>query len=281
METKSPSRNDFVAASIPIQVSWTERTGEHFYGAAKTLTIGRNTATIVLPQKLAPVQEITVRCAGTDKVATARVVGLTGQEAGGHIYGVAFIDRNVSLWDIEFPPTEPESAKAPLYLECTSCLTRSWVSLDEIQTEVFEAQRVISLPCDHCASWTVWGLASHDRTSRSDVKRALEPSSAPARRTANERKHARVLTKMNACVRHAGPVDEVVRVKDASAGGFRFVSPNCHPEGSEVMVAMPYTHGASNLFVPARILWRRETPRMKRYEYGVTYTSSSERASAR
>ena len=277
MEIKSPCRNDRVSASIPIQVSWTGSSGEHFDAVAKTLTIGRNAATIVLPQKLAPIQEITIRCAGTDKFATARVVGLIGQEAGGHIYGVSFLDSNENLWDIELPPAaEPEDAKSPSFLECASCLIRAWVNLDDIQTEVFEARRIITLSCEQCASWTVWGLASHDASSGSDRKGALESASAPAQRSENERKHARVLTKMNACVRHAGLVDEVVRVKDASRGGFRFVSPNYHPDGAYITVAMPYTPNASNIFVSARIIWRREMPRMKRYEYGVTYSSSPE-----
>jgi hypothetical protein len=282
LEIKSPCRNDRVSASIPIQVSWTGRRGEQIDGVAKTLTISRNGATIVLSQKLVPIQEITVRCAGTDKFVTARVVGLVGQEAGGHIYGVTFIDSNVNLWDIELPPaTEPENAKSPVFLECASCLTRAWVDLDEIQTEVFEAQRIITLSCEHCASWTIWGLASHDAPSRSDSKRTLESSPAPAPRTVNERKHARVLTKMNACVRHAGLVDEVVRVKDASRGGFRFVSPNYHHDGSYIMVAMPYTRDASNIFVSARIIWRRKISHMKRYEYGVTYSSPPERTRGR
>jgi hypothetical protein len=277
LEIQSPSRNERVSASIPIQVSWTGRRGEHFDGAAKTLTIGRNTATIVLPQKLVPNQEITVHCAGTNKFATARVVGLTGQEAGGHIYGLAFIDLTVNLWDVELPPTtEPENAKSPLYLECASCLTRVWANLDPIQSEVFEAQRVITLSCKKCASWTVWGLASHDASSKSDPKRALESLSAPTPRNVNERKHGRVLTKMNACVRHAGIVDEVVRVKDASRGGFRFVSPNYHPDGSYITVAVPYIPNTSNIFVSARIIWRREIPHMERYEYGVAYGKTSE-----
>jgi len=107
---------------------------------ANTLTIGRKAATIVLPEKLVPAQEITVRCVGTDKFATARIVGLIGQEARGHLYGLSFIDSDVNLWDIELPPsTENKNAKSPSYLECASCLTRSWVNLDDIQTEVFEA----------------------------------------------------------------------------------------------------------------------------------------------
>jgi len=227
---------------------------------------------------LVPIQEITIRTASADKKATARVVGLIGQEPHGHIYGVAFIDSNVNLWDVEFPPiSESENTKAQVLLECASCMTRALVRLDEIQTEVFEARRIITLPCTKCATWTVWGLASYETSSESDRRHTLESSSGMAPRTANQRKDARVLTRMNACVRHAGLVDAIVRVKDASRGGFRFISPNYYADGSYILVAMPYTRNASNVFVSARIIWRRELSRMKRYEYGVTYSSSPER----
>ena len=280
MEIKSPCRSDRVPALIPIQVSWTGRRGEHFDEMAKTLTVRRNAATIVLARKLLPNQEITVHCAQTKKFAPARVVGLIGQESAGHIYGVAFIDPDVSLWDIELPPVaDSKSATSSFFLECACCLTRARIDLDDIQAEVFEAQRIITLFCKQCSSWTVWGLASHDSSSKSDGMGTLKL--APAPRTQNDRKHARVLMNMNACVRHAGLVEEVVRVKDVSRGGFRFVSPNYHPDGTEIMVAMPYTRDASNVFVPARIVWRREVRRLERFEYGVTYSKSPERLRAR
>ena len=82
-------------------------------------------------------------------------------------------------------------------------------------------------------------------------------------------------------MRHAGLVEEVVRVKDVSRGGFRFVSRNYLPDGSEIMVAMPYTRDASNVFVPARVVWRRDVPRLERFEYGVTYCKPPERTRAR
>lgn len=282
MEISSPVRTNPVSASIPIQVSWTGASGEHFDGVAKTLRISRHAATIVLAHKLVPTQEITIHSAGADKIATARVVGLIGREPDGHIYGVAFIDSNVNLWNIEFPAdTESENTKSKVFIECASCMNRALVQLDEIQSEVFEARRIITLSCTQCGSYTVWGLASHESSFESDRESRPETTSAPVPRTVNQRKHVRVLTRMHACVRHAGLVEEVVRVKDASRGGFRFVSPNYYVDGSCIIVAMPYTRDASNVFVSARIMWRRELPRMKRYEYGVAYARSPERSRER
>ena len=241
MEIKSPYQTSRISASIHIQISWIGRRGEHFNEPARTLTIGHDAATIVSPQKLVATQQITIHCPGTDKYAIARVVGLIRQEDRWNIYGLDFIDPDVNLWDIEVPfATEPENAKSRLFLECASCLNRARVDLHEIQAEVFKARGIINLFCEKCASWTVWGLAGHEVSSNSDPKRTPESTPARAPRTVNDRKHARVLTRMNACVRHAGLVDEVVRVKDVSRGGFRFVSPNCHADGSYITVAMPY-----------------------------------------
>ena len=282
MEIKSPYQTGRISASIHIQISWTGRRGEQFNEPARTLTISHHTASIISPQKLVPTQQITVHCPGTDKRAIARVIGLIGQEDGWNIYGLDFIDPDENLWDVEVPSaTEPENQNSPLFLECASCLTRARVNLHEIQAEVFKARGIINLLCEKCASWTVWGLASHDASSNSDPKQTSESTPARAPRTVNDRKHGRVLTRLNACVRHAGIVDEVVRVKDVSRGGFRFVSPNYHADGSTITVAMPYVPNASNIFVSARIIWRREVPRLKRYEYGVTYSNSTERPRGR
>ena len=201
LEIKSPYRNDRVSALIPIQVSWTGRRGENFNEPAQTLTVRRNAATILLGRKLLPHQEITIRCIGTGQSAPARVVGLIRQEAGEHIYGVAFLDPNANLWDMELPSVgEGQNARSSFFLECASCLTRAQVNLDDIQTEVFESQRIITLSCKQCSSWTVWGLASLDSSSKSDGMGGLKSSPAPAR-TNSERSQTRPGSDEYECLR--------------------------------------------------------------------------------
>jgi hypothetical protein len=276
LDTKEKRRSDRVSFSVPIHTSWLAPKGQHFAENARTLTVSRYGATIVLPRELAPVQEITIRCVETEKEATARVVGKIRVEPEGHVYGVAFLDPNVNLWNVEFPPLgEDDKAESPVFLECASCLTRAVIHLDEIQTEIFEARRLITLSCKRCGSWTVWGLAAHETPHDTERQCTSESSPDSAPRTLNRRKYGRILTRMTACVRHAVLTDEVVRVKDASRGGFRFVSSNYYEEGSSIMVAMPYTRDASNVFVPARVMWRQELRRVKKFEYGVSYGRSS------
>jgi len=74
-----------------------------------------------------------------------------------------------------------------------------------------------------------------------------------------------------ACVRYSGVTEEVVRVMDASRGGFRFVSSLYYTKGSNIMVAVPFMRDSPNIFVPAKIMWRRELQRLEKREYGVAY----------
>jgi len=275
MDAKNFGQVARVSASIPIHVAWTARSGERQAADARTVTISRSGATIVLARKLDSAQEITVRSVEENKETAARVVGLIGGEFEWRIYGVIFTDPSADLWEGRLPPAaESDRSQTKMFLECASCLGRAQVILNEIQAEVFAARGLVTLPCNRCRLWTVWALAAHEASPDPACERDAEPAPAPAPRTENRRKHSRVKTQAMACVRYGNVTEEIVRVKDVSRGGFRFVSPNYYIEGSNITVAMPFTRDASNIFVPAKIMWRREVPRMERREYGVAYTRS-------
>ncbi len=272
MDAKNPGRNVRDSASIPIHVAWTTQSGGREAVEARIVRISPSGATIVLPSKLNDAQEITIRkVVGGDETA-ARVVGLISEELDWRIYGVVFIDPAPTVSERLFPPASDSATSQPrLFLECASCLSRALVTLNEIQAEVFAARGLVVLSCKRCHSWTVWALASHDISPGPTREGAAGPAPAPALRTKNRRKHSRIHSMAMACVRYSGVTEEVVRVKDASRGGFRFVSPNHYIEGSNISVAMPFTRDASNIFVPAKIIWRRELPRLQKLEYGVAY----------
>jgi hypothetical protein len=269
------------SASVPLEamvhVSWIAQRGCNFAEIARTLRVSRHGATIVLARELDPGQEITIRSVEVDKEATARIVGKTGMRPDGRVYGVIFLDPSVNMWSVEFPaPDEVEAPRPPVFLECGSCEVRAMVQLDEIQCEVLAACQAITLPCEKCDSPTIWTFASYDPSEKKDRPSAPESSPDVTPSTSNRRRHARITTTMMACLRRSVAASEVVRVKDASRGGFRFVSSKFYVEGSSFMVAMPYTRDASNVFVPAHVMWRRELPNVKKFEYGVAYHGNSE-----
>jgi len=245
---------------------------------ARTLAVNRNSATVVLTQPLGDAQEIGVCRVGEGREAPARVVGLIGTQSDERIYGILLTDSTAAPWNAESAHTgEPDVPDTEYLLECAACLSCEPILLNEVQTTVLEARRVIRLLCSRCNNWTIWGVAPHEARSRSNPE-PVPQTSEPAPRPENRRKQRRLSTKVTACVRSAGShFEEVVRVRDVSQGGFRFQSAHHYPEGIRLFVAMPFTPNASNVFVPARIVWRRELSRLKKHEYGIAYVTAPER----
>src|SRR3979409_189494 len=130
---------------MPIEVHGTEITGQDFAELTQTHLLSRHGAALVLSRKLAPMQQITIRNIGTSMEASARIIGQMGGQHEAYIYGVALMDSKVNLWGINFPPlTEADRALFRLLLECNVCLEREIVYLDELESEVFEANQQIT-----------------------------------------------------------------------------------------------------------------------------------------
>jgi len=282
MSTTSQEKTDSISASIPVHVSWTDRNGKSLSSDARTVSISRAGATIVLAQKLDPPQEIRIRDVEASKESCARVLGVVGGDFEWRIYGVVFVDAAADFWGKELPSTlAQESGRPKVCLECASCSRRAIVSLNDIEDEVLKTRQLTNRMCETCAAWTVWSFADYDVSpERNNDEPIAKPEMQPEAQEsgANRRKQVRIQTKANACVRYRGVKEEVVRVKDASRGGFRFVSEHYYVVGFAIEVAMPYTANAANIFVPARIMWRREVKRLDRLEYGVAYTQAPKKA---
>lgn len=283
MKARDARRSDRVSLSIPILVSGTEVTGQVFKkDEARTVSICRHGATIVLARKLAPVQQIMMHYLPTGKEARARVVGQIGGQPHGYVYGVALLDPAENIWNVGFPPlSDSDKAVVRLLLQCTVCQISEVAYLNELEIEVFEANGSLSRSCHQCSGWTAWKQAAletgqeHDRPGPGRQP-GTYPSS-PGVRTQNKRRDVRVTLKQTyACIRQPGFGEEVVRADDVSRGGLCFLSPNTYYEGSRIEVAVPYAPGGANIFVPARIVRFRDLPEAELKEYGVAYIRTME-----
>ncbi len=278
METNNRRRSDRVSISVPITLSSFETSDREFKETGRTLSVSRYGAAIILRKQLSPVQQIKIRSIESGKEAIAQVVGQIGQQSDGYVYGVAFVDRNANPWSIEFPPlTDEDMAVARLLLECERCKSREVVHADEHQTEVFQASQNLSRPCRQCESWTVWKMAKQPDLS-DDLPPRIHPEQLAAeiplvlKRSRNDRKHVRTSMRVMACIRHSGFGEhEVTQIVNISRGGFCFSSQNTYIKDSTLEVAVPYTDGAANIFVSAKVVWHREVPNSKRKEYGIAY----------
>ena len=275
---KNPRRSDRVSISMPVEIFGTEISGQDFAETTKTHLLSRHGAALVLSRKLAPMQLITIRNVGTRVEATARIIGQMGGQEEAYIYGVVVIDTKVNLWGINFPPlSDADKALFRLLLECNVCQAREVVYLDELESEVFEANQQITRHCAGCAEGTVWLRAPHNlpdgtttTAAEQKLQRAQPRSEFPGSK--NDRKHVRVQMKISACIRQPGfPGEEIALVMNISRGGLCFVSANTYFQGSNLEVAAPYTKGAANVFVQSRVVRVEKLAAEKLTKYGVAY----------
>ena len=141
METEHTRRSDRVYLELHIVVTGIDATGRGFMDETRTLVLSRHGAKILSCRKLAPEQELRIRCTKTRREAIARIVGKIGGDAEGYYYGIEFLEPDASVWAIEFPPlAESEMAVGRVLLECEGCQTQEVTYLDVFAAEVLMAE---------------------------------------------------------------------------------------------------------------------------------------------
>ncbi|HEU5451747.1 MAG TPA: PilZ domain-containing protein [Terriglobales bacterium] len=243
---------------FPCRVSGQTESGEVFSVPAHTEVITRDGGLIVCPLSLPQGSLITLH--NGERQAKARVVGVVRTAAEGSAYGVHFVDTPASsFWDIHISNAAAEPAVGRSVLECSGCRNSRVVELGEIDIMVMERISVIGLFCEVCRAETLWeppkkladellvtGSAAYTMPTRAQMLRE---------RTHEDRKHRRiVLRRAKACIKVVGKADDEVDVVDFSRGGLRFMSTVDYQPGMRVDVAVPYTQGGANIFVPATII---------------------------
>lgn len=256
--------NGRICIGIPVVVRGTDLNGREFIERTTTEHISRHGAALVLNRLLGPDQQIILRRTGVGTETTARVVGQLGIRSQGHVYGITL--DNANFWDVNFPPAAEKAARVELC--CTCCVVRETAVLNEIEAAVLEANKVLSRPCAECRATTFWQALAENQQATSH-SRDGEPVAAPSSK-ANRRKNLRTMMKASACLCQPSGLRDVSRVLDISRGGISFRTTENYVVHSWVELAVPYTEGGANIFVPGRIVWERRLSDELR-EYGVQY----------
>jgi hypothetical protein len=269
-----------LARKVQIEVFGTDLDGYQFIEQTRTLTITRDGATIPLANKLAPESELIVRNPKSNQEAVARVVDLVRDEVYVRVYGIAFVDPSVNLWQVELPEIR---SKESMLMQCSRCHLVEDVLLSEIETEVFEAKQSLTRQCKCSDSSTIWKQAdgsaaarmaeAREANDRKQKSPAIVQTVAPVR--SERRKQKRTAMKTTACIRCYGG-EEVVECEDVSRGGFRFKSREAYPTGSPIQAAILYTKSSGDLFVAARIVYKQKLDNGS-YSHGVAFATSIER----
>src|SRR5580700_2558916 len=264
-------QSDRVSFCMPIEASWVTGTGTAHKQTAESLLVSRNGGVLRLSDKLAMGQELNLRrqLEGDDwKSTRARVVAEIDQEPNGFLYAIHILDIRSDFWDIDFPaPHKAEEALARLLMECSFCQRREVAYLNELELKSFEIRKCIARVCRHCDSPSIW------IESQSEMR---PQQNGPSQSTVEERviprrNRTRVKARVLACIRRRGFQEEVVVCEDLSKGGISFRSRNQYPEASRVEIAVPYTPGASAIFVPIRIVFSQTLASAGLYRHGAAY----------
>lgn len=270
MEEIKARRSDRISLELPITVAGTDALGSVFVMEGKTILVSRQGAKILLARKLAPHQEISIRCILTRREADARVVGQIGKNEESYYYGVAFLNPEVNIWKIEFPPLgEGDDAVGRVVLECGGCHIRELTYLDESELEVLEENQSLARHCKRCTDYTVWKKSS---VEGGVVEAPTHPLPVPApARTADLRRERRRDVRVPVCVRREGADEEIVRSRNASRGGLCFESTRQYSKGARIEVAIPYTPGGGNIFLAGNVVRVQNDPGSGLTLYGVSY----------
>jgi hypothetical protein len=266
-----------VSLVIPIQIFGSDVSGRVYCEEAQTVKVSRNGALILTNRKLTPQEELLIRIKSTGAESPAQIIGQVRQQPDGLVYGVKLLDANVNLWRDTFAPlNESKGAGGDMLLECSKCLVREVIYLEEFETEVYQANRYIYHTCRRCRESTVWNETAHERTERVRetflLRPAPPPEPRPEPRNRNGRRHDRIRCKLRACIRYQQHYeDEVLEIKDVSRGGACFTTRKYLAPGTKIEIAVPYSLGMANIFVPAEIVRLNAIPDKNLYECGAAY----------
>jgi len=281
-------RSSRIKEEIPITLIGSDTEGKVFLEHTRTTLISLHGAGVVSQYKLSPEQEMLIRLQDCDKEAEVRVIGQIGIQVDSFVYGVAFLQAHLNFWGREFLQLTESKARF-LTLECSRCQSRESIEHSDLEFDVYAFHENVVRNCKKCGSSTVWRVSSSqikEEVISSEPEQRHESSfqsnpevlpGVPTERNPpeNRRKHRRTKVTFAACVRRPGFEDDVVVCEDMSRGGVRFKSRRVYFVDTMIGIAVPYSPGASSIFVPAQILYVQELDEQKFFRCGVAYAKRS------
>lgn len=289
-------RSSRIPKEIGILLVGSDMEGRMFSEQTKTVVLSRHGAGIVSQYALSAEQELILRRLDTNKEAEVRVVGNLGAHGKSYTYGVAFLNPEADLWEIQFPSmTESEKQANRVLLQCSGCKAHEMVEQSDLESDVYLVNEGIVRTCKSCGSSTFWRRPIDDtgeepvplEEAAAETEEKEEPAEArasaspdeetavqPEARIENRRKHVRTKVSFEACVRSFTFGDDIVRCEDMSRGGLRFKSRKEYVARTEVEVAAPYSPGVPAIFVRAQIVHVEELKEEGRFRCGVCYAKS-------
>src|SRR5260370_4328654 len=296
MPPEGMRRSTRIPKEIAILLVGSDMEGKMFSERTKTVLLSRHGAGIISEYALSAEQELILRRLDSNKEAEVRVVGNLGAQGKTYTYGVAFLNPETDLWDIQFPGmTVAEKEASRVMLQCSSCKTREMVQQSDLESDVYLVNEGIVRTFKNCGSSTYWRRPIDDGSSEPipqetaprevlgsaesvETRPPAPADPAPALQTAprveNRRKHVRTKVNFKACIRSYTFGEDIVTCDDMSRGGLRFKSRKEYVANTDIEVAAPYSPGMQSIFVRGQIVHVMELKQERRFRCGVAYAKS-------
>lgn len=251
---------------LPILLIGTDVEGRKFEEFTKTAEVGLFGAKFESKRILSSRQKIEILNLRNETDAIFRVVGqVPGSDPGRVFWGAECVGLSPDFWGVHFPRLVEEKQRAArMLLQCGECKNFAVSYLSDLETEVFDLTRCVTLFCDSCARWTRYLLPAPGAEGAAK-------GSFSASKNRELRKHRRLPLRMRACLQTREGREEKVRTLDISAGGLSILSQRKYPQGSLLKVAFPYNEGGSNIFVLAQVVRVSPTNAGGYMYYGIEY----------
>jgi hypothetical protein len=181
MPTDGTRRSGRIPKQVAINLFGSDMEGRVFSERTKTVVLSRHGAGIVSSYKLSAEQELVIRSEASHKEIEARVVGQIGSEGDTYIYGIAFLDRTLNFWGIDFPDlSDTEKLASKTLLECCSCQSRETADHSDLASDVMAVNDSIMRYCQKCGYSTLWKQAAPGSTPSGRPEEQPRPSSTLA-----------------------------------------------------------------------------------------------------
>jgi len=274
MDARSNRRSDRISISLPLQTTGIDAENRPFIDTATTIVVNRHGALIAFDRPLHIGQTLRVGRQlfdGSRREAEVRVVAHE-KENSGSAYGIAFVDAKLDFWGIEFPTAaQAIDAVVRLLVECSHCNNQELAYLNSRELKEFESNRLFARNCRTCESPTIWKQPLESPRHNGAIDSHREEAGAESAATSPGRETTRYDTRLTACVRERVGGEEMAVCENVSRQGIAFRSRRKYAEGARLEVAVPYTPGTANVFIPAVVVHVRALPTAGLYRHGVRY----------
>ncbi|MBZ5513520.1 MAG: PilZ domain-containing protein [Acidobacteriia bacterium] len=263
--------------SIPIRVMSFGGSAGDFVENTCTIIINRDGALIALKHRVAPDETLRIINLENFREADFRVVGEVRLQSEEYLgWGVECLEKERTLWDIEFPPPlDPAGLSAAALLECLGCGKQGLLVLNLVEVELLESAGTLQKLCDRCGHLATWSYADVTRRPKEIPPAAPQAPVSPVvgkwDGKVERRLYKRMAVKLRALVRNSKGDEEIVKTENLSKGGLALCLKMQLSLGEFVSVICPYSGGVQEFERKAEVRYRAPHVAGQNWFYGLRY----------